>query len=158
VRILSRKLPDSFGQLRRWLRQGEAVSVSLADDEIGRNGRKTAMTKTIALALAASLSLGAMQARAAEPVLYPRMLGTGESATIDYGPGPHGNIVGGGVAVMTGGGENASITYVGPLQSQAPMLARAIGSGEDLSVVYVLPPAQGPATAAVLAGKPARQL
>jgi hypothetical protein len=97
------------------------------------------MRNTIALALLASLSLGAA-AEAGSP--YPRTVGSGESATIDYGPGPHGNIVGGGVAQITGGGQDTKVTYVGQVQAQAPMWARAVGNGEDLAVVHT--PAASP--------------
>jgi hypothetical protein len=109
------------------------------------------MKKIVALALAASFSLGAAQASAAEGVLYPRTVGSGESASIDYGPGPHGNIVGGGVALISGGGEDTTITYQGPVQTQEPMWARAVGNGEDLAVVY------SPARASMLTVAAARQ-
>jgi hypothetical protein len=86
------------------------------------------MSRKLALRLAAGLALGIAQAQAAEPVSYPRWVGTGESATIDYGPGPHNNVV--------GGGENLQLVYEGPVQTQEPMYAHAVGGGENLTIIY----------------------
>jgi hypothetical protein len=92
--------------------------------------------KKLALSLIAGLALGVAQAQAAEPVSYPRWVGTGESATIDYGPGPHNNIVGGGTVRAIGGGENLQLIHEGPVQTQEPMYAHAVGGGENLTIVY----------------------
>ncbi len=94
------------------------------------------MKNTVALALAASLTLGSAQA-GAEGLLYPRTIGSGESASVDYGPGPRGNIVGGGIALMDSEGENTSVTYRETVHGQEPVRARAVGGGEDVSVIYV---------------------
>jgi hypothetical protein len=94
------------------------------------------MSRKLALRLAAALALGIGQAQAADMTTYPRWVGTGESATIDYGPGPHNNVVGGGVVRAIGGGENLQLVHEGPAQTQEPMYAHAVGGGENLEIHY----------------------
>ncbi|WP_120009869.1 hypothetical protein [Teichococcus vastitatis] len=73
-------------------------------------------------------------------ISYPRMTGSGENSEIDYGPGPHGNVVGGGAAIATGSGENTEIRHLDPSFAQVPdrrVMAVTVGSGENSSIVFV---------------------
>jgi hypothetical protein len=75
-----------------------------------------------------------------DDISYPRMTGSGENSEIDYGPGPHGNIVGSGAAMATGSGENVEIRHLDPSFAQLPdrrMMAVTVGSGENGSIVFV---------------------
>ena len=103
-----------------------------------RNG--TASASLFALALAA----GAAQAQA------PR---DGTAAALD------GNIVGGGVATLSGGGDNLTITYsaggagggsVG--HSQSGRLARFTDTNDGLQVEYLTPAPANPGPSARLVG------
>lgn len=71
---------------------------------------------------------------------YPRMVSGEDNHEIDYGPGRRGNVVGSGVAQMSGSGENRDMRYSGPLRAQAPqagLVPHIINSGENPYVVYV---------------------
>lgn len=71
---------------------------------------------------------------------YPRVIGSGQNIEIDYGPGPRGNIVGGGVAHVVGSGENQDIRYSGEVRTQSPrdgLVPHVVGSGDNASVIYV---------------------
>jgi hypothetical protein len=91
-----------------------------------------------AAALTAAVLLGAYaQAGVAQPAgTYPRFIGTSQDGEIDYGPGPHGNVVGGGNVRAIGGGENLQLVHEGPAQTQEPIYAHAVGGGENLIIVY----------------------
>lgn len=65
----------------------------------------------------------------------PRLVGGGDNATVSYGDGPMGSLVGGGQVTLNGGGEDRSYTY-GALNAQAGRDARLVGGGEDAQVVY----------------------
>jgi hypothetical protein len=70
------------------------------------------MRLTMATAALAG-GIGASAALAQDSPSYPRWIGTGgESATIDYGPGPPGNTVGGGRTRTTLDGSDSHITYL----------------------------------------------
>jgi hypothetical protein len=71
---------------------------------------------------------------------YPRVTNNGENVEIDYGPGPRGNIVGGGRVVVTGNGESMQIEHLDPQFAQQPvpgLVPVIVGSGENASVAYV---------------------
>jgi hypothetical protein len=92
--------------------------------------------------LAATLfgSLGAAGALAQDRERYPRIVGSGENASVEYGPGPHGNIVGGGPVVVTGSGETLEVRHLDPLTTQhgyAGYIPSSRGSGEDTEVVWL---------------------
>jgi hypothetical protein len=55
---------------------------------------------------------GVSAALAQENASYPRWIGTGESAVIDYGSGPSGNIVGGGRTRTTLDGSDSHTEYL----------------------------------------------
>lgn len=79
-------------------------------------------------------------ALAADALSYPRVVGTGENATVEYGPGDHGNIVGGGRVTVVGSGENTESRYHDGQYAQLPhpsMVPVVIGSGENQQVVWV---------------------
>ncbi|PWS34282.1 hypothetical protein DFH01_24960 [Falsiroseomonas bella] len=88
---------------------------------------------------AALLALPYAQTAFAEG-FYPRVTGNGENVEIDYGPGPRGNIIGGGRVVVTGSGENMQIGHLDPQFAQQPvpgLVPVSVGSGENASVVWV---------------------
>ncbi len=125
-------------------------------------------TTKAALALIAALAAGqATTAQAQDALSYPRVVGSGENASVEYGPAGSSNIVGGGLARIVGSGENASVVYDGPVQAQRPLYAYAIGSGEQTQVIYsqspdrnvalaeaglAIPTNQGPSLLATLFG------
>lgn len=97
------------------------------------------MRRSSRLALAA-IGFGLLPALAAAQPYYPRIVESGENSTIDYGPGPLGNIVGGGRVVVTGSGEDTTLTHLDPQLAQRPrvgMVPVAVGSGEDFTTVWV---------------------
>ena len=105
--------------------------------------KRTAFASLFALALAAG---GAAQAQA------PR---DGSAAALE------GNVVGGGVATITGGGDNTTITYSPggagggmTFHAQAPRLARARNNsgGGGVSVEYLEPETAPPGREAWLLG------
>jgi hypothetical protein len=90
-----------------------------------------------AFALVAALAAGQVAtAQAQDALSYPRVVGSGENASVEYGSAGSANIIGGGVASMVGSGENASVVYDGPVQAQHPLYAYAIGTGEQTQIVY----------------------
>ena len=124
------------------------------------------ITRT-ALALAAMLATGPLAA-AQEAFSYPRIVGSGENASVEYGPAGSSNLVGGGFARVTGSGENASVSHEGPVRGQRPLYAFAIGSSEQTQVIYseqsdrdvalaeagiTLPASQGPSLLASVFGR-----
>lgn len=91
-------------------------------------------------AAAVTVFLAAQPFAEAGAASYPRTIGSGESAMIDYGPGPHGNVVGGGAVVTRGTGENASVTYLNPSFVQAPRVDKVpvtVGSADGSQTVWV---------------------
>ncbi|SUE44010.1 Uncharacterised protein [Roseomonas gilardii subsp. rosea] len=72
---------------------------------------------------------------------YPRVVATGESTVIDYGPGPRNNIIGGCAVALSGGaGESLTITHFDrskvqtPPAGMAPVLSR---QGENTEIAWV---------------------
>jgi hypothetical protein len=126
------------------------------------------ITRT-AFALAAVLATGPLAAASAQEAFsYPRIVGSGENASVEYGPTGSSNLVGGGSARVVGSGESASVVYDGPVRSQRPIYAFAIGSGEQTQIIYsaqgdrdvalaeagiTLPAPQGPSFLASLLGR-----
>jgi hypothetical protein len=98
--------------------------------------RTTSKSATAAVALLAMVCVTQAHTAFAQEAGYPRIVGSSQDGEIDYGPGLHGNIVGGGVARVVGSGENMEIAYEGPTQSQEPMFAHAFGGGENTQIVY----------------------
>jgi hypothetical protein len=89
------------------------------------------------LFLAAALLAAAPAAFAQDGVSYPRTVGTGESAAINYGPGPHGNVVGGGALLTQGAGESFAVTYLNDANAQQPLAGLvpvSVTSGETYTV------------------------
>ncbi len=103
----------------------------------------------IATALFAAGALSFAAPVLAQDVSYPRVVGTGENASIDYGPGPAQNILGGGaVTTFEATGNDLEIRHLEPRFSQAPrqgLVPVTVGSGENVSTAWV-PAAQAPAT------------
>jgi hypothetical protein len=99
------------------------------------------MNRTLRILTIGAALLGpALSGAALAQTSYPRSVGAGENSEIDYGPGPHGNIVGGGRALATNSGENTRIEHLDPHYAQAPRpggRAVIVGSGENASVVWV---------------------
>ncbi len=96
------------------------------------------MSRIHITAALAALSLGlAMPAMAQS---YPRTVGSGEDAAVDYGPSGPSNIVGGGRVVVTGSGEDVALRHLDPEFTQAPRIGQipvTVGSGEDATTVWV---------------------
>jgi hypothetical protein len=97
------------------------------------------MTKTLRSLIAAAALLGApAMAQAAE---YPRLVGSGETQTVEYGPGARGNIVGGGAtAVMFGGESHVVITHLDEMGVQRRTDGRVpvlVGTGETKMIVWI---------------------
>lgn len=94
-------------------------------------------------ALAALAAVLLLASGAQAQTLYPRTIGSGESAEIDYGPGPRGNIVGGGPfrVIAPGDGTNSPvIEYLDPTFAQpgrVGVVPRTAGSGESTTVEWV---------------------
>lgn len=99
------------------------------------------MTTTRSL-FAAALLLGApVLAQAAD---YPRLVGSGEDMTIEYGPGPQGNVVGGGGGVVTFSGPNPSIRYTDDVNVQRRtdgLVPVIVDQGETRTITWVAPEA-----------------
>jgi hypothetical protein len=96
------------------------------------------VTRIFATALFGSLVTAS--ALAQDQGRYPRIVGSGENASVEYGPGPHGNIVGGGPVAVTGSGENLEVHHLDPLMTQhgfAGFIPTSRGSGENTEVVWV---------------------
>lgn len=107
------------------------------------------MTTTTRSLFAAALLLGAssLAPSLAQASDYPRLVGSGEDMTVEYGPGPQGNVVGGGPAIVAIGGTTPSIRYLDDAQVQrrtdglVPVLQ---GEGETRGITW-LAPGQAPA-------------
>lgn len=94
-------------------------------------------------AAAATLNVLAIPALAQES--YPRLVGGADDMRVEYGPGPHGNIVGGGpVTVENTGDGRVAVTYLDPtnrVQARNDGLVPWMLGGEDDHTVTWLPPA-----------------
>ncbi|GGC62841.1 hypothetical protein GCM10011504_46280 [Siccirubricoccus deserti] len=87
--------------------------------------------------LASVLVLGAAGAARAES--SARLIGGGEDVAIAYAGTPQ-NVVGGGVAQVTGGGLDRSYSY-GTVSALRAPAAALVGGGENAEVVYRAAPA-----------------
>jgi hypothetical protein len=98
-----------------------------------------AMIKTIASA--ALLGQFFLQpAVAGDPNGYPRVVGSGENMSVEYGPTPSRNIVGGGHVTASGSGDSIELRYADTANVQRPpvgMIPTVQGGGENLEVVWV---------------------
>ncbi len=89
--------------------------------------------------LASALILGLAPAALAEG--FPRIVGSGENASVEYGPGPQRNIVGGGALVqrVLSNGE-FEVTYLETAMVQLPpagLRPVLVGSGENTELSWV---------------------
>jgi hypothetical protein len=96
-------------------------------------------------AVAAAFAAAFGTAAAAEEWTGPRVVGTGQNASVVYSS-PSQNIVGGALTRTVGSGESAEVVVLDAQQAQAGRVARVVGSGENLSVVT-----DAPATQALMA-------
>lgn len=90
-------------------------------------------------AVLALVSGTVLAAAAAHAESYPRVVGTGENASVEYGPGPAANIVGGGRVETTGSGEFFQIHHLDSRFAQMPrpgLAPQVVGQGENRSVVW----------------------
>ena len=97
-------------------------------------------TPFLAAALAFAPALSSV-ARAEDGPALPRVIGSGENASVVYGPGPRGNVVGGGrlVAVQVDS-ERTRVTYLDDAYTQPGrqgLVPVTIGSGEGASTEWV---------------------
>lgn len=73
---------------------------------------------------------------------YPISVGTGENSSVNHGPGPARNIVGGALYRVVSGGESVTVEAIQVDHVQRPREGRVavtVGSGENSSVVFVAP-------------------
>ncbi|MGK7870883.1 hypothetical protein [Falsiroseomonas sp. E2-1-a20] len=85
---------------------------------------------------------------------FPRVVGSGENASVEYGPGPRGNIVGGGRVDVAGSGENIELRHLDPLTVQhgyAGLIPSSRSIGENSELVWLPAPHQGAAFATAAA-------
>lgn len=91
----------------------------------------------------------------AQDVSFPRVVRTGENASVEYGPGSIGTIVGGGaVTVRDLGGNEVQITHLEDRFAQPGrrgLRAVTIGSGESIETVWL--PADGNIATALVTGR-----
>lgn len=92
------------------------------------------------IALAATFAAAFGTAAAAEEWTGPRVVGTGQNASVVYSS-PSQNIVGGALTRTVGSGESAEVVVIDAQNAQAGRVARVVGSGENMSVVYEAPTA-----------------
>ncbi len=90
------------------------------------------MTRRLAGTVAA-LVIGLAGAAQAEEWTGPRVVGSGENASVVYAE-PSRNIVGGALTRTSGSGESARTEVLSVQATQAGRFATVIGSGENLSV------------------------
>lgn len=98
------------------------------------------MIRSITRFAAFALVGGVLVAGTAEAQSYPRVVGTGQNASVEYGPGPARNIVGGALYRTSGSGESVTVETIDVQSVQRPragLTPVTIGSGENLSVAYV---------------------
>lgn len=108
---------------------------------------------TLALALSALLGAPLMQTGMAADWQVTQ---TGENFDGTWSGGPRDNLVGGGHAAMSGGGDDTQMLYTGPLPSMAPAFARMSGGGDDLTISHdAAPTGERPAAFAALGQTPA---
>ena len=95
----------------------------------------------IATALFAAGALSFAVPALANDISYPRVVGTGENASVEYAPSDTGNIVGGGrVTVFEASGNDVQIRYADPRFTQAPrsgLVPVTVGSGENVNTAWV---------------------
>jgi hypothetical protein len=77
----------------------------------------------------------------ADGFAYPRVVGTGENASVEYGPGPQQNILGGGaVVVREVTGNDVQISHLEARFAQQPRAGLrpvTIGNGENTATAWV---------------------
>ncbi|PWS35646.1 hypothetical protein DFH01_18815 [Falsiroseomonas bella] len=96
------------------------------------------------LLLLAAVAGGAL-AVAAGPAAaqsYPRVVGTGENMTVDYGPMAQGNLVGGGRVMVTEptGMGDIRVMHLDSVFAQQPregFVPVVIGMGQNMTTIYV---------------------
>jgi len=118
------------------------------------------MPNTLKALLVASTLLGTTahaHTAAAQDTTYPHLINKGGDIEIGYGPGPRGNVVGGGRVVMSGGGDDMRITRLdpAPVQPSDGLIPVLVGGGEDRRIAYVRPQEAGSAAAVAAASDPA---
>ncbi|MBU8537387.1 hypothetical protein [Falsiroseomonas tokyonensis] len=95
----------------------------------------------IATAMFAAGALSFAVPALAQDVSYPRVVGTGENASVEYGPAGSRNTLGGGaVVVATGHDGRWRITHTDPSYAQrAPngLVPVTVGSGENANTAWV---------------------
>lgn len=99
------------------------------------------MSTTFRSLLTATVLLAGLSHVASAQEMYPRIIGSGETVEIEYGPSPQRNILGGGaVQVQNRGGTEIDVTHLDerfvqrPVDGVVPVLR---GQGESRSLAYV---------------------
>jgi hypothetical protein len=98
------------------------------------------MRTTTRFAAAALLAAGFGAPALAQDWVGPRVVGTGENASVEY-PTPSRNIVGGATYRVTGSGESQSFEVLSVEHANPGRLSQTVGSGESQSIVFIEPAA-----------------
>ena len=101
---------------------------------------KLAPSHCVFYGILAAFCFGLLPALSAAQPSYPRIIGSGEDRTVDYGPSPRGNIVGGGQVAVSGGGEDTALIRHGPPVTQSPrigMMPVVVAGGEHATTAWV---------------------
>jgi hypothetical protein len=93
---------------------------------------------TAAAVIGAGFAAAFASAAAAQDWGGPRVVGTGENASVEYAT-PSQNIVGGATYRGVGSGESATLEVIAVEHAIPGRLTRTIGSGESLEIVDIVP-------------------
>ena len=88
------------------------------------------------IAVATLLGLGFATAASAEEWTGPRVVGTGENASVVYSS-PSENIVGGALTRTVGSGESATVEVISVQKTNPGHPTRVIGSGEGSQLIFL---------------------
>jgi hypothetical protein len=85
--------------------------------------------------IAAAAAIGTALGLPAAAQTGPRVVGTGENASVEYDV-PSANIVGGALARIVGSGESAEMETIAVIHAMPGRINRMVGSGESAETVY----------------------
>ena len=93
------------------------------------------------IAAAAAIAIGPAALARADGPSGPRVVGTGENASLEY-PTPSENIVGGALTRTVRSGESATVEVIEVQRSNPGRLSHVARSGESSEIIYMdpLPP------------------
>jgi len=100
------------------------------------------MHSFVRVTAAALLGIGLAGAASAQEWTGPRVVGSGENASVEY-PAPSQNVVGGALTRTVGSGEGQDTEVVAVQHTIQGRLSRTVGSGESQQVIYLDPAPAG---------------